>query len=202
LVSLISTQNDHWFLKLNPDWRVLAFSSGMAGLTCMLFGLIAAIRATRTAPGAGMGGAGRGLSASQEHVSLRGVLAICQIAFSLVLLVSALLFSLSLRNLMTADTGIRQEGILVTYLDMTGLKLPVERWDTFKQQLLGRIRMIPRVEAAADTKFVPLSGNAADDNVWLDGGQGENQSVLQLDQPGIVQDAEHWAGSGPRLRRA
>ena len=184
LVSLISTEGNHWFLDLSLDWRALAFTAGLAALTCVLFGLTPALRATRAAPGSGMRAAGRGMSTSQEHISLRRVLVVSQIAFSLVLLVGALLFSRSLRNLMTADTGFQQDGILVAYVDLTGLRIPVERWDGFKQQLLDRIRTTPGIEAAADTKFVPLSGSAADDHVWMDGSQEKINPYFNWISPG------------------
>jgi len=169
LVSLISTEGNHWFLDLSLDWRVLGFTAGMAALTCALFGLIPALRATRAAPGAGMRASGRGMTTSRGHVGLRRVLVVSQIALSLVLLVGALLFSRSLRNLMTVDAGFQQDGILIANVDLTGLRLAVERWDGFQQQMLDRIRMIPGVDAAADSKIVPLSGSAIENRVWMEG---------------------------------
>ena len=47
LVAFISTEGDQWFLDLAPDWRVLGFTAGVAVLTCVLFGLAPALRATR-----------------------------------------------------------------------------------------------------------------------------------------------------------
>ena len=51
LVSALSTESVPLFLDLRPDWRVLAFTAGMAIVTCILFGLMPAIMAARTAPG-------------------------------------------------------------------------------------------------------------------------------------------------------
>src|SRR4029077_10370804 len=48
LVSLISTEGNRWFLDLALDWRVLGFTAGVAALTCILFGLAPALRATVT----------------------------------------------------------------------------------------------------------------------------------------------------------
>ncbi len=169
LVSLISTEVNRWFLDLALDWRVLGFTTGVAALTCVLFGLAPALRATSATPGAMVKSGGRGITASRERFGLRRVLVVSQIALSLFLLVSALLFSRSLRHLISLDAGFQQDGILVADTDLTALRLPVARWDEFKQLVLDRVRAIPGIDAAADAKFVPLSGNAADDHVWLEG---------------------------------
>jgi putative ABC transport system permease protein len=50
LVSFLTTGDNPLFVQLGADWRVFAFTAGVAVLTCTLFGLTPAIRATRTAP--------------------------------------------------------------------------------------------------------------------------------------------------------
>src|SRR5262249_2577153 len=70
LVSFLSADGDTVFLDLALDWRVLGFAAGLAVLTCVLFGLAPALRATRIEPGAAMKAGGRGLtavSASRRH---------------------------------------------------------------------------------------------------------------------------------------
>jgi putative ABC transport system permease protein len=71
LVSLISTEGNRWFLDLNLDWRVLGFTVGVGALTCVLFGLAPALRATSAAPGAMVKSGGRGITASRERFGLR-----------------------------------------------------------------------------------------------------------------------------------
>jgi predicted permease len=184
LVSLISTEGSRWFLDLALDWRVLGFTAGVGALTCVLFGLAPAFRATSSAPGAMVKSGGRGMTASRERFSLRRVLVVSQIALSLVLLMSALLFSRSLQHLMALDAGFQQEGILIADTDITALRLPVARWDEFKQSVLDRIAAIPGVEAVADVKFVPLSGSLADDHVWLDGSEEKIDPYFNWISPG------------------
>ena len=168
LVSLISTESDRWLLDLAPDWRVFAFAASLAILTCVLFGLAPALRATLTSPGAAMKAGGRGLTASRERFSLRRALVISQIALSLVLLAGALLFARSLRNLLSVDPGFRSDGVLIAGVDIARLG-PPERWDGLRQRVLDRLRALPGVDAAAEAKIIPLGGTAADDHVWMDG---------------------------------
>ena len=179
LVSLISTERNPLFVNLDVDWRVLAFSAGAAVLTCALFGLAPALRATRVAPGAAMKAAGRGLTASRERFGLRRALVVSQVALSLVLVAGALLFSRSLSKLLTQDAGLRREGVLVTRVGLTRLNLPVERRLSFKNELLERIKAVPGVESASDVNMLPLTGSGWNNEVWLDGADpGAKQSTF------------------------
>src|SRR5207247_6791168 len=67
LVSLINTTGDTVFLDLALDWHVLGFAAGAGALTCVLFGLTPAFRATRIEPAAAMKASGRGLTASRAR---------------------------------------------------------------------------------------------------------------------------------------
>ena len=174
LVGFISTADDKVFLDLAPDWRLLAFAAGVAAVTCILFGLTPALRATRIEPGAAMKASGRGLTAGRERFSLRRALVVIQVALSLVLVASALLFSRSLNKLLAVDAGFRQEGILVAGAAFARLDVPADRRRPLRQEMLDRIRAIPGVEAAAETNVVPLSGESTGNNVWLEGGDSSN----------------------------
>jgi putative ABC transport system permease protein len=170
LVAFISTSGDKVFLDLAPDWRLLAFAALVAALTCILFGLTPALRATRIEPGAAMKASGRGMTAGRERFSLRRALVVVQVALSLVLVASAFLFSRSLTKLLAIDAGFRQEGILITGAGFARLNVPPERRRPFRQEMLEHIRAIPGVEAAAETSLIPLSGDSTGNNVWLEGG--------------------------------
>jgi putative ABC transport system permease protein len=169
MVSFLSTDSDTVFLELSPDWRVLGFAVVLAMLTCILFGLAPAVRATRVELGAVMKAGGRGLTASRERFSLRRALVVVQVALSLVLVAGSLLFSRSLGNLMTVDPGFRQQGMLVSNIGFRKLSLPPERRTAFKDELLDRIRSITGVEAAVETNIVPLSGSSWGNNIWPSG---------------------------------
>jgi predicted permease len=175
LVSFLSTTGNPVFLDLTPDWSVLGFTSGVAALTCLLFGLTPALRATRVEPGASMNATGRGLTASRERFSLRRGLVVVQVALSLVLVAGAVLFSRSLNKLQTVDTGFEQEGLLITRANFSRLNVPVDRRQVFKQDVLERLKAIPGVAAAAETRVVPLSGGSWGNVVWPAGTDGQQR---------------------------
>lgn len=156
-------------LDFKLDWRLFAFLLGISLLTSLLFGLAAALRASRTSPGAAMKAGSHSVTASRGRLGFRGVLVVSQMALSLVLLFSALLFTQSLRNLLIDDPGFQAKRVLVTRLDFKRLNIPVEGRAAFERQLLDRIRTLPGVENAADTSIVPLGGGGWSNAVWIDG---------------------------------
>ena len=169
LVAMLGTEGNPLFLDLDPDPRMLTFTAGLASLTCLLFGLMPALRATRISPGDAMKTSSRSLTGSRELFGLRQALVVSQVALSLVLLVGALLFSGSLRNLLAVDAGFQQNGVLIAEVDFSRFKIPSERRGAFKRDLLERIRALPNVYSAAEAGIVPLSGGGIDNNVWIDG---------------------------------
>jgi putative ABC transport system permease protein len=156
-------------LDFKLDWRLFGFLLGISLLTSLLFGLAPAVRASRTAPGAAMKAGSHGMTAGRGRLGFRGALVVSQVALSLVLLFSALLFTQSLRNLMIDDPGFQAKGVLIARLDFTRLQIPVDRRAAFQRQLLDRIRSTPGVDEAADTNIVPLGGEGWGNAVWIAG---------------------------------
>jgi len=179
LVSFLSTSGNPLFVDLALDWRVLGFTAGLAVLTCVIFGLAPAMRATSTEPGAVMKTSSRGLTAGRERFSLRRLLVISQVALSLVLLISALLFVRSLRNLLTLDIGFRPDGMLtLTAMDPQGVNVSPERRRAFHHELMERIRHTPGVASAAETYIVPMSGGGWNEFIDIAGHPASERSKL------------------------
>ena len=170
LVRYLSTSDSPLFVDLGMDWRVFGFMAALAVGTCLLFGLMPAIRATGANPGVVMKAAGRGLTDTRERFGLRRLLVVAQVALSMVLLVGALLFVRSLHKLMTLDAGFQQTGVLVADVGIARLKYPPDRRYEMNRQILNRIRLIPGVEHAAAATIVPISGDRWNDQFEFIGG--------------------------------
>ncbi len=175
LVAYLNTGGDPVFLNLDTDWRLLGFTAGTALLTCVLFGLLPAIRASRIEPGTVIKASGRGLTAGREGVSLRRMLVVMQVGLSLVLVAGALLFTRSLNKLFHVETGFQQEGVLIADMTFARLNLPPDRRLPFKREILERLKGVPGVQSVTDTNIVPLSGNMGGNEVWLDGTDGSQK---------------------------
>jgi predicted permease len=180
IVRFLSGEGASLRLDLSTDWRMLAFTATVSILTCIIFGLTPALRSSRIEPGAAIKAGGRGLTAGRERFSFQRLLVVSQIAVSLVLLVGALLFVRSFRNLAMLNPGFQQHGILVTFLDLSRLHVPSDRMYSFQRDLLDRIRATPQVEAAAITTNVPLSGTSWTMGVRVVGTEGERKSASKV----------------------
>jgi predicted permease len=176
LVSFLSTERSRVFVDVSMDWRMLSFTAAAAGLTCILFGLAPALRASRTPPSAAMNASGRGITASRERFGIRRMLVVVQVALSLVLLVGSFLFARTLRNLNTVEAGFRRQGILTVDVDFSRMNVPTERRLAVQRDLLERVRAIPGVTAAAATGIVPVSGNGWNEVVE----HGDNKTPTEM----------------------
>jgi predicted permease len=173
LVAFISTPDSQIFLDLGMDWRVMAFTTGLAVLTTVFFGLAPAVRATRAEPATLLQSGSRGTSGGRARFSLRRILVVAQVALSIVLLVGALLFARSLRNLTTLNAGFQQNGILITNVDFRRLQMPEERFAEYKREIAKRMQAIPGVESAAQAMLVPFGGSTWNDNVINEGSDAD-----------------------------
>lgn len=182
LVAFLATGDNPLFLDLGLDWPVFGFTAAAAILTCILFGLAPALRATRTAPAAAMKASGRGLTTNRERFGLRRTLVISQVALSVVLLVGALLFVRSLRNLLTLDAGFQENGLLIAGIDASRLHYTPARRAVLYRQLLDRLRAAPGVLQAASTGIVQISGDGWNDNIEILGQRAQGRTVPWFDR--------------------
>ncbi|HZS48852.1 MAG TPA: FtsX-like permease family protein, partial [Blastocatellia bacterium] len=153
---------------LSLDWRVLLFAMGLAVLTTFIFGLIPAFRSTASAPASVLKSGGRNITATAGRFDLRRVLVVSQIAISLVLMIGALLFVKTLRNLMTVDSGMQVDNVLLANLNMARANSANIGIADLKRELLERLRTVPGIKAAATVVNAPIEGSTWRQNVLVD----------------------------------
>ena len=103
--------------------------------------------------------AARGMTLDRHRARFQRGLVVVQIAVSMLLVFSALLFVQTFRNLAAVDTGFNPDQTMVAVFDdRASQDLPVDRKVAFQQQLVDEIRSVPGVTAAAASTHVPLSG--------------------------------------------
>ena len=177
LVAYLSTTANPVFLDLSTDWRVIIFTVSLTCVTCVLFGLVPAISATRMHPGTVMKSGGRGMTAGRERFGFRRGLVVTQVAMSMLLVAGALLFSRSVGKLQSLDAGFHQENVLTALVVFRQLDLPPASNLAFKDDILLRIRSIPGVDAAALTHIIPLQGSGGG-TIWMDGSEAKQNASL------------------------
>jgi predicted permease len=159
LVAFLGTAADRITLDLTADWRLVTFVGATATLTTILFGLFPAIRVSTVDPLAVMRQGSRGMTIDRHRARFQRGLVVAQVAVSLVLIFSALLFAQTLRNLTTVEIGFDADRtIVVRFSDRVSEDLPPDRKIAFQEQLASEIRSVPGVAAAASSTHVPLSG--------------------------------------------
>jgi putative ABC transport system permease protein len=158
LVRQLSSSTNTVFLDLSLDWRVLAFTTGIAVATALLFGMAPALRAARVQPNESLKEQGRSNS-TDRRFSAGNVLVVAQVALSLVLIVAAGLFMRTFTTLENLDLGFDREGALVVNVNAQPLRLDPRA----RLPLLERIReaagTAPGVQHAALSVVTPVSGS-------------------------------------------
>ncbi|MGB6687828.1 MAG: ABC transporter permease [Terracidiphilus sp.] len=157
LVRSLDTSENTVHLAIAPDWRVLLFAAAAGIATCIIFATLPALRSTGEDPLTSLKSGERGLVGNRERFSLQRAMVITQIAVSMVLLVGALLFVRSYRNLLTLNPGFRENRITIGYFGIP-FAVKIENLADYKKQLVDAVRAIPGVENAAATTNVALSG--------------------------------------------
>ncbi len=178
LIAFLTTEGNKMFVGMGMDWRILAFTAGVAVLTCVLFGLAPALRATRVSPASVMRASGRGLTGGREKFSLRRILVVAQVAMSLVLLAGALLFVRSLQKLLAVDPGFRPEGIVAVGVDYRPAHFSKDRIREVRRQMLEKLRVKTGAMAAGEVDMTPVSGSGWDQDSWADGSTGPHIDTL------------------------
>jgi predicted permease len=168
---------------ISIDGRVLAFTSAVAILTGILFGLAPALRSSRVNLSESLKEGGRNSISGSQH-RLRNVLVIAEIAMSLVLLIGAGLLIRSFVRVQQVDPGFVPQNVLSLRLSVVGTSYVEEpRRQIFFQQLWERLRRLPGVESAGGVSVLPLSGGIGWGSITIEGyDAAAGQSAIQADQ--------------------
>ena len=144
------------YAELALDGQALAFTSGLALLTGLAFGVAPALSVSGSNMQDTLRDDSRGASESRRSRRLRGLLVAGQIALSVSLLVGAGLLVRSLWAMSSAPPGLDPRGVLTAFV-----QLPLSKYDSdgaraqFYAQLEERLRALPGVSAAATASGLP-----------------------------------------------
>ncbi|HEX9004910.1 MAG TPA: ABC transporter permease [Blastocatellia bacterium] len=154
-------------INLEPDYRVFGFTLLMVLLTGIAAGLAPAWQASRPNLTLALKGEGSVLGEHLSQSRLRNALIVMQLAFSLVLLVSAGLLVRNLQKLQTIDTGFETARLFTMEADLGMAR--AQQTETLRQQLETRLRALPDVQSVSRVSHVPLSGQLPESAVALPG---------------------------------
>jgi predicted permease len=151
------------------DGRVLAFNLGVAVLAGLACGLLPAGQASRVDPAPMLKDASPGFAGRRSLARWRSALVVGQLALSIVLVVTAGLFAVSLKNLLQKDPGFKSENVLSFSLDpqLSGYHGP--RNLAFLQELERRLAELPETVSVGAAGGGPFTGSDRGANVTVEG---------------------------------
>ncbi len=162
LVSFLSA-NSHVPLQIDVriDWHVLGFTSAVATLVGILFGIAPALRGSRVdvAPILKLSGDQSGTT-TRQSAHLSNILVVAQVVISILVLVGAGLLGQTVLNLKRVDAGFKIGNLLLFGVDMTasGFAIDDPRCDQLNQELQNRFAALSGVSSATYSAMPMLSG--------------------------------------------
>jgi len=156
-------------LNLTPDSQVLLFSTAIAVLTGIIFGLAPALQGARVEPMHALKSSGRAASRSGARWSTKQTLVASQVALTLVLLVGAGLFVRTLRNFINLDGGFDRDHLLTVEVHTHLAAYSQSQLSALSRQLIERVEAIPGVRSAALASCELASGCGDASDIFLPG---------------------------------
>jgi predicted permease len=167
------------------DWRVLVFTAGAALATGLIFGLAPALHLSRSAVAESLNSAGRGATGSVSQL-LRNSLATAEVAFAVLLVISAGLLIRSFWALSHVDPGFQPEQLVTARITPNQTFCnDTARCLAFYRSVLDRAKASAGVSGAALVNTLPLGGRVAKRSFDLEDfsnpAPGNSQPLFWLD---------------------
>jgi putative ABC transport system permease protein len=155
-------------LTLNS--AVLLFALAATVLSAIAFGLAPAMQSMRASAHSRLKEGGKSNTDSLRQNHGRTMLAVAEVALSVILLIGAGLMLKSVYRLMAVDPGFQAKNLLVLDMSLTPLQYPNPNATlAFWNQLLAGVRELPGVESAALGGNVPLTDSHSRGDITIEG---------------------------------
>jgi putative ABC transport system permease protein len=179
LLAVVPNHGQPLSIAARPDLRILTFAALLSAATGIVFGLIPAIRASRSDPWSTLKETVGSIAGGSGSLFLRKGLVTVQVALSFLLLFGAGLFVRSLQNLKTTDTGIALDNLVMFQLapQLNGYDNP--RATHLYQELLDRLHASAGVTSAAQAGVAILSGDEWDNRTAVEGHKAADGEDMQ-----------------------
>lgn len=147
------------FGEVNLDYRVLAFTIALSGLTGLVFGLVPAMQASKLDVSGSLKQGGR-TGEGNRRTSARSLLLIGEVALSLMLLVGAGLLIKSFLRLQEVKPGFNPQNVLTASISLPGAKYKENpQRAQFYRDLIERLKAVPGVQSAGAGVNLPLGAS-------------------------------------------
>ena len=145
-------------IDLTVNWRVAAFSAGVATLVSVLVGAAPLRQWMRSDLAASLRVTGAAARGGWQRWNTRNVLTAAQIAICLALLVQAGLFLRTFQHAAESDPFLRAGNLLIGRVEVPATPRAGEVKANLARDLPGRLQEIPAVQSAVLASVLPMSG--------------------------------------------
>jgi predicted permease len=156
-------------LEARLDGRVLVFAFVLSLVTGVLFGLLPALRATRTDLQSTLKDQGTSVSEGRTNVRFRKGLMVSQMALTAVLLVVAGFFAQSLMNLKNIDLGLRTDHLIEFSIAPELNRYTPPQTLALAERLRQQIAALPGVRSASAASIRILDQSDSSSNITAEG---------------------------------
>jgi predicted permease len=170
LLRLASSSGGGIPLVLPLDWRFLGFTLAVSVFTGLAFGLIPALKLARGGL-ASIAQSGARVTAAHRlgPLPFGRVLVVAQVALSIALLVGAILFARTFRNLLAVETGFEGAEILAARIEPRLAGLTPDQLPDLYDRLLTGMRRVPGARSASIAMAGAVSGWQRTSGIVIDG---------------------------------
>jgi putative ABC transport system permease protein len=159
LISLLRPPHEQPFtVPLILDIPVLGYTLLLSVGTAIVFGLVPALRASRTNPNSAAKGEITTLGQGSGRLRIHSVLVGTEISVCLVLLLGAGLLARALGRAQTVDPGFDMKHVLALSMDLNLHGYDNERAAEFHRHLIEQLQSLPGVKAVSVASLTPLGG--------------------------------------------
>ena len=167
-------KNHYVPIHATPSWPMLVFTLVVAVTTGILFGIGPAWMTSHAEPVEALRGANRSVGGRWRF---QKALVVAQTAMSLVLLSTAALLGQSLRNLERQRFGFDMAGRYIAWINPRLEDYKPEQLNPLFSQIQERMKVIPAVKSASIALYAPMSGQAWNAGIRVEGCAPELGSI-------------------------
>ena len=156
--------------NIDVDVRLLLFTSLLAVVAAMVFGVVPAIQASRSRLAESLKDGGRASTAGTGRLRLRRGLVIAEMALALPLLVACGLSAISVQRFLNGPQGYNPDGLLTMQVSLGNATYPDDdARRRFAEEAVRRFGTLPGVQSAAAMNNMPSSGGNSGRTIEIEG---------------------------------
>jgi predicted permease len=139
------------------DWRVALFTTAVALVTAVLFGLLPALHTSKPDLASTLKEAGGRTGSGRAGNRARSILVVSEVALALVLLIGASLMIRTFQSLRSANSGLDPHNVLTMETSLGTGYSTTAKVDRLVTDVARRIEALPGVEAAGSAVTLPTT---------------------------------------------